>query len=292
MQSMTGFGSASGKRGGFDVSVEIRSVNHRFFSLKQSLPEGLARYESDLEKLLRAKIGRGSLTLSVSLKSLRPAGPALPDPKTVKEFVRRLRAIQTEAGVKGEIGIDALLALPHLWNSLDAEANKEGAWPAVKDLVSKSVDDLLQMREREGEGIRKDIESRLTTLERLGAQVQERAPMVLEAYQRKLEERITTLLSQRGMETAKADVLKEVAVYADKSDVSEELQRLGSHVGQFRKILRNGGPIGRRLDFLTQEMAREANTLTSKGGDSKISIHAVEMKAELEKIKEQVENIE
>lgn len=292
MQSMTGFGSASGKKGEIDISVEIRSVNHRFFSLKQSLPEGLSRHEGDLEKLLRAKIARGSLTLSVSLKSLRPAGPALPDPKTVKEFVRRLRAIQKTAGVKGEIGIDALLALPHLWNSTDAEASEERVWPAARDLVAKSIDDLLRMREREGEGVRRDIEGRLTTLERLGAQVQERSPVVLEAYQRKLEERIATLLSQRGMETAKTDILKEVAVYADKSDVSEELQRLRSHVDQFRKILRGGGPIGRRLDFLTQEMAREANTLTSKGNDSKISICAVEMKAELEKIKEQVENLE
>lgn len=291
MQSMTGFGTSSGREGDLDVTVEIRSVNHRFLSLKQSLPEGLSRYEGEIEKVLRERVARGSVTLSVSMKSLRPAEAALPEAKVVKEYVKRLRAIQKAAGVKGEIEIGALLAVPQLWAVSDNGAEAK-AWPFVRGLVLKAVDDLARMREREGAAIRKDIEARLSRIQHLASVVLKRAPAVLEAYQRKLEERIGTLLQQRGLEVAKADVLREVAIYADKCDASEELQRLSSHVDQFRKILASDGQIGRRLDFLTQEMVREANTLTAKSNDAQVSVQAVEIKAELEKIKEQAENIE
>jgi len=288
---MTGFGSAKGKSGGLDILVEIRSVNHRFFTLKQSLPEGLARSEGEIEKLVRSKVERGSLTMSVSIKALHPTPPALPDPKTVKEVVRRLEVLRKSAGVKGEVDLPTLLSLPHLWNSADEE-NFEESWPAVRDLVAKAVDDLARMRRREGENIRKDVEARLSLIEKLVERVRERGPAVLEAYQRKLEDRVSTLLAQRGVELTKVDLLKEIAVYADRCDVSEELQRLASHVEQFRRILRSEGAVGRRLDFLTQEMSRETNTLTAKSNDSAVSIHAVEIKAELEKIKEQSENME
>lgn len=291
MQSMTGYGSAKGKSGEFDVRVEIRSVNHRFFSLKQSLPEGLARFEGEVERIVRSKIERGSLTLGVSMKALRAAAPALPDPKVVKEVVKRLETIRKVAGVKGEIEMGTLLAIPHLWNSA-GEESAERAWPDVRELVTKAVADLAKMRRREGDRIREDIEARLASIGRLVARVRERAPAVLESYQKRLEDRIATLLTQRGIELMKTDLLKEVAVFADKSDVSEEIQRLGSHVEEFRRILGTDGSIGRRLDFLTQEMAREANTMTAKGNDSAIAIHAVEIKAELEKIKEQSENVE
>ena len=292
MQSMTGFGNAQGKKGKLDVSIEIRSVNHRFFSLKQSVPDALTRYEGDIERFLRQKVGRGSLTLSVSVKALHPPGPVLPEPKIVEEFLRRLRRLQKAAGIHGEVGIDALLGFPHLWNSVESDSHGIESWSIVRSILDRAVEDLVAMRRREGESIRKDIDARLTNVLKLVAQIQERAPVVLETYQKKLEDRIAALLTQRGLEFAKVDLLKEIAVYADKCDVSEELQRLTSHVDQFRKILTGEGPIGRRLDFLTQEMAREANTITSKCGDSKISSHAVEMKAELEKIKEQVENVE
>lgn len=292
MQSMTGFGSAAGKKDGFDVRVEIRSVNHRFFSLKQSLPEGLQRYDGEIEKVLRERIERGSMTVNVALKSHASPARTLPDPKVVKEVAGRLRAIQKAAGVKGAISMETLLAVPHLWASSNGEGDEEAAWPSVRGLVTRAADDLVSMRTREGESIRKDIEMRLDAIEATAAKVQSRAPAIVENYQRKLEDRITALLAQRGLDLAKTDVLKEIAVYADKSDVSEELQRLRSHVSQFRKILGQEGAIGRRLDFLTQEMNREANTLTAKSNDAEISIHAVEIKAELEKIKEQSENVE
>lgn len=292
MNSMTGFGSAAGKEGGFDVRVEIRSVNHRFFSLKQSLPEGLQRYDGEIEKILRSRIERGSMTVNVALKSHASPARSLPDPKTVKEVVARLKAIQKSAGVKGEIGMETLLAVPHLWATADGVADEEAAWPSVKGLVERAAKDLVSMRSREGAAIAKDIEMRLDAIEATVGKIEKRAPAILENYQRKLEDRITALLTQRGLELSKTDVLKEIAVYADKCDVSEELQRLRSHVEQFRKILKQEGAIGRRLDFLTQEMNREANTLTAKSNDAEISIHAVEIKAELEKIKEQSENVE
>lgn len=292
MNSMTGFGSANGREREFDIDVEIRSVNHRFLSLKQSLPEGLSRCEGEIEKLIRERIGRGSVNLTVSLKSLHSNGPVLPDPATLKRTVARLRSIQKDLGLKGEITFSALLGLPQVWSAPDTSDDEEAVWPAVRKLVVKALDELAKMRAREGEGIRKDLEGRLDAIVEWARRIGTRSPQVLEAYQRKLDERIAALMQSKGMEISKTDLVKEVAIYADRCDISEEVQRLASHVDQFRKIVRSKEQVGRRLDFLTQEMLRETNTLASKGSDSEVSKYAVEIKAELEKIKEQSENIE
>jgi uncharacterized protein (TIGR00255 family) len=162
----------------------------------------------------------------------------------------------------------------------------------VLDLVGKALDQLVATRQREGAAIEKDLRARLDAVESCAARVRTRVPSVVEAYQKKLDERVRALLAQKGIEVAKADLAKEVAVYADRCDVSEEVQRLHAHVAEFRKVAASKGAIGRRLDFLTQEMGREANTIASKGNDAEVSAAAVEIKAELEKIKEQVENVE
>ena len=148
------------------------------------------------------------------------------------------------------------------------------------------------MRAKEGSGIRRDILARLDAVDAAAGRIRERAPGVLQTYQRKLDERIGAVLATRGFEGSKADLAKEIALFADKCDISEELQRLTAHVGTCREILKEGGTIGRRLDFLTQEMVRETNTLASKGSDAEISEAAVRIKSELEKIKEQAENVE
>jgi len=292
MNSMTGFGSASQRDRRIDLEVEIRSVNHRYLTLKQNLPEELERYEGEVDQLVRARLARGSATLRVSLKSADPAAPVLPDTRTLKAYVKRLREIQKELGLKGDLEIEDLLAIPALWSNSRAAAPADDLWPRTKKLVGKALDALVASREREGGAIGRDLRGRLDTIEKRLVRVQERVPSVVETYQKRLDDRVRALLAQKGLDASKPDLAKEIALYADRCDVSEEIQRLRTHTSEFRKTLGGNGQLGRRLDFLTQEMGREANTIASKGNDAEISVCAVDIKAELEKIKEQVENIE
>jgi uncharacterized protein (TIGR00255 family) len=292
MNSMTGFGSASQRDRRFDVDVEVRSVNHRFLVLKQSLPEEFSRYEGELERIVRDRLGRGSLSLSVSVKTSEEAGPSLPDLAVLKETAKRLREVQKALGLKGELDLDDLLSVPTLWSNGRGQLPADELWPRLKKLAEKALDALEATRAREGASIAKDFEARLQAIEACLLRIAPRVSAVVEAYQKKLEARVQALLAQKGLEVAKPDLAKEIAIYADRCDISEEVQRLRAHTAEFRKIIAGKGQVGRRLDFLTQEMGREANTIASKGNDAEISACAVEIKAELEKIKEQVENVE
>lgn len=291
MNSMTGFGSASLRDRRMDIDVEVRSVNHRFLTLKQSLPDSLARYDGEIEQMVRARLGRGSVTVSISVKTPRDSEPALPDLKTFKAVAKQLRDVQKALGLKGEIKMEDLLAIPSLWSNGAAEPS-EDLWAKVKKLLPKALDQLVASREREGEKISDALKGHLENIEGRLGKVQARVPLVVESYQKRLDDRIQQLLTQRGLEAAKVDIVKEVAIHSDRCDTSEEIQRLRSHMGEFRKIVAQKGQLGRRLDFMTQEMGRETNTIASKANDGEIAACAVEMKAELEKIKEQVENVE
>lgn len=292
MNSMTGFGSASQRDRRFDVDVEVRSVNHRFLVLKQSLPDEFARHEGELERVVRDRLRRGSVTVRASVKQTSEEGPALPDVKLLKETAKRLREVQKAVGLKGELALEDLLSVPSLWSNANGRLPADELLPRVKKALEKALDALEATREREGASIAKDFEGRLAAIEAALEKVILRVPAVVEAYQKKLEARVQALLAQKGLEVAKPDLAKEIAVYADRCDISEECQRLRAHTAEFRKIIAGKGEVGRRLDFLTQEMGREANTIASKGNDAEVSAGAVEIKAELEKIKEQVENVE
>jgi uncharacterized protein (TIGR00255 family) len=291
MNSMTGFGSASLRDRRMDVDVEVRSVNHRFLTIKLSVPDGLSRHESEIEQMVRSRLGRGSVTVSVSVKSPRGSEAALPDVKTFKAYAQRLQEVRKALGLKGEITMEDLLSVPSLWSNGAAETDEE-LWPRVKKILPKALDQLIETREREGEKIAGAFRSHLDSIEARLGKVQARVPTVVDAYQKRLDDRIQQLLTQRGLEAAKVDIVREVAIHADRCDTSEEIQRLRAHIGEFRKIVAQKGQLGRRLDFLTQEMGRETNTIASKANDGEIAASAVDMKAELEKIKEQVENVE
>jgi uncharacterized protein (TIGR00255 family) len=293
MNSMTGFGRASGRGRGFDIDVEARSVNHRFLSVKVSLPEDLSRYEGEIDRVVRSRMARGSVNVSVTLKRLGPDPALRPDPRQIRDFYRRLESIRKSLKIKEPVPFQAVLTAPPVWAAPAAMSDDLGrSWAAVKRLVDRALGNLVRARAREGAGIRKDILARLDTIDAAAAQIRVRAPRVLETYQKKLDERIAAIVGARGFDASKADLAKEIALFADKSDISEELQRLAAHVGSCREIVAEAGSIGRRLDFLTQEMVRETNTLASKGSDAGISEAAVRIKSELEKIKEQAENVE
>jgi uncharacterized protein (TIGR00255 family) len=291
MNSMTGFGHAALRDRGLDLEVEIRSVNHRFLLVKLAVPDGLSRFETEIEQLVRSALARGSVNVGVTVRSAEGAPPALPEPGALKAVARALREARKALKLEGDLTMADLLAVPGLWQDR-GDASLEPHWPKLRKLVGKALEALSSARAREGEAIGRDLRARLDAIEGHVERIRTRVPLVIEAYQKRLEERIRQLLEQRGMDAARPDVLKEVALHADRCDTSEECQRLKAHVEEFRKILASKGPVGRRLDFLAQEMGREINTTASKGNDAEISLRAVEMKAELEKIKEQVENLE
>jgi uncharacterized protein (TIGR00255 family) len=241
--------------------------------------------------MVRSRLGRGSVTVNVTVKTPRDREPSLPDLATFKAYAKQLKDVQKALGLKGEIRMEDLLAIPSLWSNGTTESS-EDLWPKVKKLLPKALEELVASREREGKKISDTLEGHLETIEGRLGKVQSRVPQVVESYQKRLDDRIQQLLTQRGLEAAKVDIVKEVAVHADRCDTSEEIQRLRSHIGEFRKIIAQKGQLGRRLDFMTQEMGRETNTIASKANDGEIAASAVEMKAELEKIKEQVENVE
>jgi uncharacterized protein (TIGR00255 family) len=292
MNSMTGFGRAAQRDRDLDIEVEARSVNHRFLSAKVNLPVGLARHEGDIDKLIRSSLTRGSVTVNVTMKALDD-DHVLPSVDRVRAYHERLETIRKKLKLKGGVRFETLLAIPQLWN-----ANNHGsdggdkAWPAIQGLASKAITELAAARAKEGKAIEKDVVSRLDLIDACADKIEKRAPAAIDAYQKKLDERINAVLSAKGLEIGKADLVKEIALYADKIDISEELQRLRTHVGEFRKAVKGAGPIGRKLDFTIQEMGREINTLTSKASDGEVSALAVQVKSELEKLKEQAENIE
>jgi uncharacterized protein (TIGR00255 family) len=291
MNSMTGYGRASRRDRKFDVEVEVRSVNHRFLALKQNLPEGLSRHETEIDQTVRARLERGSLNLSVSIKAGGDSRPVLPDLKALRDCHHRLEQARKSLRLPGAVEMRDLLAVPSLWSAPGAAAASD-LWPRVRPLVVEALDALAASRAREGTAIARALRSHLAAIEGHLRRVEARGPASLEAYRKKLDDRIQAILAQKGLEAAPVDVAKEVAMHADRCDVSEEIQRLKAHTAEFRKMTAAKGQIGRRLEFLTQEMGREANTIASKGNDAEISSTAVAIKAELEKIKEQAENLE
>ena len=292
MNSMTGFGSATHRHRRLDIEAEMRSVNHRFITLKQSLPNGLSRHESDIDEMIRKRLNRGSVTLSVSVKSRQPMAPSLPNLKALRETCEGLRKIRKTLGLKGDVHLADLMSVPGLWADAQSREPQADLWPRVRKLVAEALNALVAMREREGATIERDLQARLSGIEERLDRIRVRTPLVTASYEKRLDDRVQAILTQKGLEVAKPDLAKEVALHADRCDISEELQRLGAHAQEFRKILKIKGQVGRRLDFLTQEMVRETNTIASKGNDAEISACAVEIKAEIEKIKEQVENVE
>jgi len=291
MNSMTGYGRASRRDRQYDIEVELRSVNHRFLALKQNLPEGLSCHETEIDQAVRARLKRGSLSLTVSVRAAGKDRPVLPDLRVLRDCHRRLEKVRKALRIPGPVEMRDLLAVPTLW-SAPGPAADPGLWPAVRPLVEKALRSLAASRAREGAGIGRDLGARLEEIDGHLRRIGSRAPASLESYRKKLDERIQAILAEKGIEAAPVDVVKEVAFHADRCDVSEELQRLEAHTREFRKVIQGKDPIGRRLEFLVQEMGREANTIASKGNDAEISSRAVAIKAELEKIKEQAENLE
>jgi uncharacterized protein (TIGR00255 family) len=286
---MTGFGSASGRVGGSLVAVELRSVNHRFLNPNVKLPTSLARFEGEVREQLRRRLARGHVTVTARYERGAEAGLRVNE-RTLGEAVKALRELQARYALDETLDAATVLRLPGVLaeDELDSEEAKPEELTAV---VGEALNGLIAMREAEGERLGAVLHERLSVIEQAIDRVALRAPERLVSERERLRASVRELA--QGVDLDDARVTQEIAVLADRLDVSEELDRFRSHVAAFRQTLEGSGePIGKRLGFLLQEMLREANTTGSKARDSVITHEVVGVKEELERIAEQVENVE
>lgn len=290
--SMTGFGDATGERDGTHYSVEIRSLNNRFFKAVIKLPENISGLEPELESMLREQLGRGSITYILKMRSQSAEAAYLINTQALDAYLQQLQKIK---GLNGNLNIDlgSLLALPGVCQEPRDESDEiERHGPTIRELTVKAIIKLNAMRGREGEALFGDLMKHGAAISTNLAEISKRAPFVIEDYHKRLEQRVNLLISKAELQVSSGDLLKEVAVFAERADISEEIQRLTSHLQAFEQACRTGEHAGRKLDFITQEMLREANTIASKANDAQIARHIVEIKGAIDRLKEQVQNVE
>ncbi|MBI0578435.1 YicC family protein [Neobacillus cucumis] len=288
--SMTGFGRSKKESGAFSVNVEVKTVNHRFCEFNIRMPRQLLKIEDKMKKKLNQHIRRGRVEVYVTIEGESAVTRKIHvDWKLIEEYYQFINIAREKYELDGKVTLHDLLNNSELIHIEESESGNEELENLVLTATEEAVILLKQMRQAEGEELKKDLLSALTQLEKNIGELQEFAPLVLQNYQERLMKRMEELVKGQIDETR---ILTEVAVFADKADINEEITRLKSHIGQFIQTLNEQEPIGRKLDFLVQEMNREANTIGSKANDAGIAKKVVEIKSLLEKLKEQVQNIE
>lgn len=290
---MTGIGAARGESEIGVVAVEVRTLNGRNFSSKLRVPTELAGCEADLEGLLRAKIRRGNVLATIELATAIGASSAL-DVEFATSVTTELRQLAQRLGLVGAITLAEVLAVPGVVRARDAVRAKVSTPlpPRVRDLVERALEDLLGHRREEGLATARGMRADLARIEQEAASVQARWPQIVAEHRARLLARLNEFLATKAVALEPKDILREVALFADKADVGEELQRLGTHVEKARALLDQGGEVGRTLDFLLQELLREANTLGAKVPDTQVAHAVVEIKLAVERLKEQAQNLE
>lgn len=288
---MTGYGEATSNVGGAHYFLDIRSLNNKYLKVVLRLPDQLQSLEAELESRLREKISRGTVTISASMSDESEGAAYEINKKALNRYLDQLKEITGGPA----IDLSALLALPGvLQPPSDTEGRLEATKTAMFHLLDKAVAQLQAMREREGQALIADLRSHHRFIAERLALVAVRAPEVIADYEKRLRTRIDSLLKDVGVKIDSVDLVREIAAYAERTDIAEEINRLKAHLEQFEELLasKESRPLGRTLDFLAQEMLREANTIASKSPDATISRHAVEIKGAIDRIKEQAQNVE
>jgi uncharacterized protein (TIGR00255 family) len=290
---MTGYGRGDSSKDGFKITVELSSVNRKQTEISVTLPREMEMLEAQVRDLINRHIARGRLTVRASLHagaSNSSARMHLNVP-LAKAYARELNNLAKQLKLPGPVTLDQLARAPGVLQTDEELAVEEDLWPAVEKALKQALAQMVKMREREGAHLAQDLAHRIAVMRQSAAQIQKHAPTVAERYRQQLIERIKSAgLEAPGMDDER--LLKEVVYFADRSDISEELTRLQSHFQQFEDGRKSKEPVGRMLDFLAQEINREVNTIGSKANDSLISREVVTLKAELEKFREQAQNVE
>jgi len=292
IRSMTGFGRGEAQGAGGRFAVEMRSVNNRYLDVQIKAPRGIAALEPRIRKTVQERFSRGRIDVFIS----RSDGEAPPsqlkiDHETAGRYIAVLKELKSRYALSGEVDLALVHGLPDIIIREEVHEDIEAVWAVLATSLGGAMDGLASMREREGEALAKDIAGRLDAIGTMAGSVRTRVPATVEAARKRMTDSLARILR----EVPDPDrIAQEIAILAERTDVTEELTRLDSHGAQFRTMVSGAGeePTGRKLDFLTQEMGREINTIASKAMDADISLLVVNIKAELEKIREQVQNIE
>lgn len=289
--SMTGYGRGEAVLNGRNITVEIKSVNARYFEYYSRLPRAYTFLDDKIKKELSKAISRGKVELNLLIQNISASDTEVSVNKELAgEYLKAVQMLANEFSLKDEISALALSRMPDVLTEVQQEQDEESIWQDVKQVVVLALDSFLTMRKAEGKKLKQDILARLILLENDLTEVEKNTEGRVAAYTERLYEKLKVLMEDRSIDDSR--VLTEAAIFADKTAIDEETVRLHSHIQQYRDILELSEPVGRKLDFLTQELNRETNTIGSKCQDIAITRLVVEMKGEIEKIREQIQNVE
>lgn len=289
--SMTGYGSAKGSIEGQEITVELKSVNNRYLDCSVRLPRNFLFAEDTVKQAVSAGVSRGKVDVFVSAQASQDSGTVVSVNEELSRGYRDAVArIAETLGLESGLNAFSLARFPDVLTVERRELDKDKAAAALSEITAKAVEEFNAMREREGERLRRDMLGKLETIEGLVSVVEERSPQTVKEYRERLEARLRDILADRSLDEQR--VITEAAIFADRTAVDEETVRLRSHIAQFRTMLEEGSPIGRKMDFLVQEFNRESNTIGSKCSDASLAKVVVDLKSEIEKIREQLQNVE
>lgn len=291
LRSMTGYGRGEAEGPYRKFTVELKAVNHRFSEVVVRLPRSMLALEDRIRRVILEHVSRGRVDvfLSVDEGEGRPIAVKV-DKGLALAYYKAMKELQGDLGLSGMISLDHLIAMPQIFLPDEPKAEPEEWWPAIEQALREACAGLVAMRRDEGAVLASDLDARLAEMEDMAGRITERAPEMAAAYRGRLEQRLQELAGDLAIDPAR--LAQEVAFFAERADITEELVRLASHLRQARECLAAEGPVGRRLDFLAQEMFREVNTIGSKAQDEAIAKLVVELKIQLEKVREQVQNVE
>lgn len=291
MHSMTGYGRMSVERDGRQLTVELKSVNHRFLDLSFRMPRSFNFLEDSARKLIGEYLSRGHVDLFATYRNTREDSRRVEvDQALLDAYMTALDDIAETTGLEDDRTLSLATRLPDVLTVAEADEDQDALRALMREALTGALEQMQAMREKEGEALKSDISSRINTLEKMTAEIEARYPETVAEYQQKLKARVEELLGGAAMDEQR--LMQEVAIMADRSAIAEETVRLHSHFAQVRGFMEAGEPVGRKLDFIVQELNREVNTISSKSQDVPITRLVVEAKAEIEKIREQVQNVE
>ena len=291
IKSMTGFGRCEVSDGLRKVTVEIKSVNHRYLDVNIKMPKKLNFFDASIRNLLKEYMQRGKVDLFITYEDTSENNVNVCyHPEVAREYLNYLKQMGEEFGLDNDIRVSTLSRYPEIFTLDDVEIDEEGIWKTLEKTIRGACESFVESRIKEGENLRNDLISKLDGMLEVVAFIEERSPQIITQYRENLTNRVKEMLADSKIDESR--ILTEVTIFADKVCVDEELVRLRSHIEIVKNTLLEGGGIGRKLDFLAQEMNREANTILSKANDLEVSNRGIELKTEIEKIREQIQNIE
>lgn len=291
--SMTGYGRGEASSDRIKIVVEIKSVNHRYSEIVAKIPKKMNPFEERIKTMIKDQVQRGRIELYVNYEEQVGADYSiLPNDAVLDQYYAALKLLKDRYALRDDVTLSLMSRHPEAFRVEYVEVDGEAIWSVLEKAAAAAIGQMIEMRKTEGAKLVVDILERISQMKSRLEKIESQSPQIVEAYRQKMRDRLTDLLGDMGIQIDEARIAHEIAIFADKTNVTEEIVRLKSHFDQIADIIDQGGAAGRKLDFLVQEMNREVNTIGSKSPDFEISNDVIELKSELEKIREQIQNIE